>query len=297
MTNHLSSYKIFCAVAQCGNISSAAKQLFISQPAVSKAISKLEQSLQVTLFERCSRGVTLTYEGKLLFTQVEGAFHSIEQGEKQIQRISQLGVGHLSLGVSTTLCKFVLLPYLRDFISANPHIQLSISCQSTNQTLKDIEKGEVEIGLVGEPETLGKFDFHPIREIQDVFVTTQSYLANLKIRENNQTSDLIKSATLILLDKDNMTRQYIDSYLHANHIEPENVIEVTTMDLLIEFAKTGLGIACVIKEFVQEELAANAIIEYPMPTAIPTRSIGFVSSKTTSPSATMQQFTDFYKQR
>ena len=87
MSNNLSSYKIFCAVANQGNISSAAKELFISQPAVSKAISKLEQNLNVILFERTSRGVTLTYEGRLLYTQVEGAFHAIRQGEDQIKEL------------------------------------------------------------------------------------------------------------------------------------------------------------------------------------------------------------------
>ncbi|MEG1847423.1 MAG: LysR family transcriptional regulator, partial [Lachnospiraceae bacterium] len=90
MTNHLSAYKIFCTVAQCGNISNAAKSLFISQPAVSKAIAKLEQDLAIPLFYRTSKGVTLTYEGNLLFTQVDGAFHAIEQGERQIKRISEL---------------------------------------------------------------------------------------------------------------------------------------------------------------------------------------------------------------
>lgn len=295
MTNNLSSYKIFCAVAKTGNISSAAKELFISQPAVSKAISKLEQSLNVTLFERTSRGVTLTYEGKLLFTQVEGAFYSIEQGEKQIKRISELGVGHLSLGVSTTLCKFVLLPYLKSFIHQNPHIQLSISCQSTSHTLTDIEKGDIEIGLVGEPELHDNIDFYPVRIIHDVFVTTPDYINNLRIREGNVTIDTFHSATLILLDKDNITRQYIDKYLLSKHIQPENIIEVSTMDLLIEFAKTGLGIACVIKEFVEDDLASNALMEYPLSSNIPSRKIGFVYPKTTNPSASMMKFINFYK--
>ncbi|MDD2973145.1 MAG: LysR family transcriptional regulator [Lachnospiraceae bacterium] len=296
MTSNLSSYRIFCAVAKAGNISSAAKELYISQPAVSKAVSKLEQSLNVTLFDRTSRGVTLTYEGKLLYTQVEGAFLSIEHGEKQIKRIAELGVGHLSLGVSTTLCKFVLLPYLKQFIHDNPHIQLSISCQSTSHTLSEIETGDIEIGLVGEPEFLGELDFYPVRTIHDIFVTTQEYLDNLKIREDSDQIDIMKSGTFILLDKDNITRQYMDKFFRANHIKPENIIEVSTMDLLIEFAKTGLGIACVIEEFVSMELANETLIKYKLPATIPSRKIGFVYPKNLSISQSMTQFINFYKQ-
>ena len=75
----LNLYHIFYTVAKCGNISTAAGQLFISQPAISKSISKLEQNLDTTLFLRSSRGVTLTLEGELLFKQVDAAFSAIEQ--------------------------------------------------------------------------------------------------------------------------------------------------------------------------------------------------------------------------
>ena len=63
----LSHYQIFNKVAETGNISLAAKELFISQPAISKSIIKLEEELNVLLFSRSSRGVRLTEEGKLLY--------------------------------------------------------------------------------------------------------------------------------------------------------------------------------------------------------------------------------------
>ena len=74
MEQNLSHYKIFYEVAKAGNISKAAKELFISQPAISKSISKLEDGLGVTLFVRSSRGVQLTEEGRLLFHYAESAF-------------------------------------------------------------------------------------------------------------------------------------------------------------------------------------------------------------------------------
>ena len=67
MDQNLSQYRIFYAVAKAGNISRAAKELYISQPAISKSISKLEDSLNTVLFTRNSRGVQLTDEGQVLF--------------------------------------------------------------------------------------------------------------------------------------------------------------------------------------------------------------------------------------
>ena len=74
MDQNLSQYRIFYAVARTGNISKAARELYISQPAISKAISKLEDSLHTTLFIRNSRGVLLTEEGQILFRHIQSAF-------------------------------------------------------------------------------------------------------------------------------------------------------------------------------------------------------------------------------
>ena len=125
----LSSYRIFNAVAETGNLSRAAKELYISQPAISKAISKLESNLDTTLFIRNSRGVSLTQEGEYLYGQVKHAFACIRNGEDRIKKMNELGVGHITIGVSTTLCKFVLLPYLNEYIKKNPHIKIKICCQ------------------------------------------------------------------------------------------------------------------------------------------------------------------------
>lgn len=90
MEQHLSQYKIFYAVAKAGNISKAAKELFISQPAISKSISKLEENLGVSLFTRNSRGVQLTVEGQVLFSHVSNAFDTLGRGENELKRIKIL---------------------------------------------------------------------------------------------------------------------------------------------------------------------------------------------------------------
>ena len=116
MYQNLSSYRIFYTVANTKNISKAAKELYISQPAISKSIQKLEESLGTKLFERSSRGVALTDSGELLYTHVKSAFETLSIGEDRLRRSIELGIGHLTIGVSSTLCKYVLLPYLKEFI-------------------------------------------------------------------------------------------------------------------------------------------------------------------------------------
>jgi len=292
-SENLNLYYIFYITAISGNISNAAKKLYISQPAVSKAISKLEGNLEVTLFTRGSRGVKLTQEGEILFEQLKEAFHSIEKGEDDLKKSMQYGMGKLSIGVSTTLCKYVLLPTLPRFIKENPYVKLSISCQSTNNTLAALEREELDIGLVGEPEKAGVCHFYPIKEIQDIFVTTEQYLNQLSL-QNESEKITLENVTLLLLDKDNITRQYVEKYLLEAHIAPSSILEVSTMDLLIEFAKAGLGVACVIGDFVEKELTDGSLIPFPISKEIPKRKIGFASKYSTNPTTSMEKFMQLF---
>ena len=140
MEQNLSQYKIFYEVAKAGNISKAAKELYISQPAISKAISKLEDSLGLSLFTRSSRGVQLTSEGEILFEHTREAFDALDRGEQELKRIQEFDIGHLRIGVSNTLCKYILLPYLKTFIDQYPHMKVTIESQATAQTLARLEQ-------------------------------------------------------------------------------------------------------------------------------------------------------------
>lgn len=295
MEQNLSLYHIFNTVAENGNISRAAKELYISQPAISKAISKLEQNLNTLLFIRNSRGVKLTEEGKVLYEYTNSAFESLTKGEDILRKINELDMGHIRIGVSTTLCKYILIPYLKKFIEEYPHIKISIGCQSTFHTIKLLEDGKIDIGLIGKPDNLRDLDFHPVDKIEDVFVATNTYIENLQLREIDHNTDIFSTANLMLLDEENITRHYIDNYFLTNHIKTNNVLDISNMDLLIEFAKIGLGVACVIKEFVQEDLDAGNLIEIPLDTSIQKREIGFAYSKKSTLSNSMNKFIQFYK--
>ena len=209
----------------------------------------------------------------------------------KMKRIQELGVGQLRIGVSSTLCKYVLLPYLNRFLKAYPHIKITIESQSTIHTLKQLENTSLDIGLVAKPRNTKAYDFIALEEIEDIFVTTKSYLDNLKQREMDD--NIFTTANIMLLDKENISRMYIDDYFEENNIHPNHVLEVSSMDLLIEFAKTGLGVACVIKEFVPEELSSGKLMQIPLKIPVYKREIGFCYSKNAYLSDSMTKLIKF----
>lgn len=284
LTASLNSYRIFLAAAEFGSISAASEQLYISQPAVSRAVLQLENDLGAKLFERTGRGVALTYEGKILYEQVRTAFSALTVGEEKLRRIKELGIGQLKIGASAALCKYMLLPYLKGFVRENPHINISIECRSSAETLKLLRNGQIDAALVVKPENTDDLKTISLGEIEDIFIASGAYLDNLFLRDGitGETSEererqLFASANVMLLDEENLTRQYIDRYFAENDIALNHVIEVSSMDLLMDFAKTGLGIASCVREFAEDMLSSGDVVEVPLRKPIRRRQIVFAA--------------------
>lgn len=343
MFDNLNYYRVFYTIANTGNISKAADMLFISQPAISKAISKLEDGLHVKLFLRSSKGVTLTDEGQVLYNHIEKAFSNISQGEDEIRHIHELGIGQLKIGVSTSLCKHILLDKLQTFISENPHIKIIIDCHSTVNTLKLLNDGRIDIGLICKTDIPAGFEYRNVSTIHDIFVVNEAYLSNLHLREQEEIApksenpwlfagnltgimgnihmddsirnrkqydssfpavnsasstdesgfaikDILEKSNLMLLEKNNITRTHIDDYLEAQGIHPQQILEINNMDLLIDFAAIGMGVASVVREFATDYLDSGQISELPLSHPVAERTVGFVYPKSRGKSEMLQKF-------
>jgi len=188
----------------------------------------------------------------------------------------------------------MLLPYLSEFIHQNPHFSISISCQSTNETLRLLDDNKIDIGLIGKSENFKGFQFDFLGNIEDTFVASPEYLSNLKERGIKE-EEILEHATLMLLDKNNLTRKYIDTYFQNNLIDVSDTIDISDMGLLIDFAKIGVGVACVIKSFVSKDLNRGKLVEIPLELPIPTREVGFAYKENVKPSKALESFIEFYK--
>lgn len=330
MVENLNYYNVFHTVARTGSISKAAGQLFISQPAVSKAITNLEEAVGTVLFYRSSKGVTLTDEGRVLYDYIDKAMDNISKGEESLKKYTELGVGHIRIGVSTSLCKHILLDYLKDFIKDNPHINVSIDCHSTLNTLKLLRNEEVDIGLICSTDLPKGIVYKPIQEIHDIFVTSSDYIDNFQIWDStpqssvnealpnmitgnigslissgkknktkntwlsaNNIRELMENSNLMVLEEANVTRTHIDSYLAAQNIHPSQILEINNMDLLIDFAAIGMGVAAVVKEFALDALNSGQIIELPLACPIKDRTVGFAYNEGKNKSTALSKFIEY----
>ncbi len=268
--DNLTKYEIFLLVAECKSISKAAAQLYISQPAVSITIKKLEENLNTTLFIRKSKGVSLTENGKILYDNVKQAFNLLS-GTEQIFKSSK-NTGRLRIAASNVLCKYFLMPYLKEFIHKYPYTDVAITCTSSLNACSMLERGKVDLAFVAKPENIGKSQYHSLGIIEYTFVCTKEYRKKL----NCTNSEIFQYGNIMLPNKDNGSRTHIDNYFAKNNIVPLHILEVNDMDLLIGFAKIGIGISCVVKQFVEHELESCSLIELKFLKTVSPREIGFL---------------------
>lgn len=271
----LDLYKIYCAVVRTGNMSAAAKELFISQPAVSMAVRQLEDRLGSELLIRSSRGVRTTQEGGVLYEYLEQALSLINQAEKKYFEMVNLEQGEIKIGASDTVIAGFLMPYLEKFNSINSGINIKITNKTTYESLKLLKKGDIDLCFVNMPiENSSEFSIENCIEIHDCIIGGIKY-KNLK-QTGIELSEL-KNYPLLLLEDLSNTRHYIDNYAFENGVELKPIIELGSNDLLIDFAKINLGLTCVIREFT--DIDNKSLFEIPLNPPIPKRHIGAVKLK------------------
>lgn len=229
--------------------------------------------MHTTLFIRKPKGVALTENGRKLYENAGRAFHILLETEDWI-RFHQ-GTGYLRIAASNVLCKHFLMPYLQEFTNTYPDTEISITCTSSAAACSMAEQCSIDLALAARPEKLGTLQYHSLGIIEYIFVCTPAYKDKLHCSDD----EIFERGNIMLLDKDNVSRRHLNHYYEQNQINPLHILEVNEMDLLIAFAKMGIGVSCVVKQFVEEELEAGTLMEIELSEPISPREIGFLYNR------------------
>lgn len=277
MNINLEYYKIFYYVASLGGITAAAEKLCISQPAVSQSIKQLEKQIGGVLFVRTSKGVSLTPEGQTLFHYVRRGYESILQGEEQFRRLNDLENGEIRIGAGDTALRYFLLPYLEQFREKHPGVRVAVSDMSSPQICADLEEGKIDFGIVSWPvQEKPDLIYRLVREVEDVFVASSRYgfLRHRTVRYRE-----LEKVPLISLEKGTSSRRYMDEQLSKAGLNVQPDYELTTADMVVQFALRNLGVGCVVRDFAQPHLESGELFEILFERKIPRRGMYLVTAK------------------
>ena len=235
-------YKVFYYVAKTLCFSEASKKLFISQSAVSQSIKALEKKLDQTLFIRSTKRVKLTPEGEILFKHIEPAVNLIIRGENQIMDANDLNGGQLRIGATDTICRYHLVPYLKEFHEHFPNVHIKVTNATSSRCVDLLENEVVDLVVTNYPNPRMNSiqNVRKIHEFHDVFIANQNY-AHLK-NKRLELEELL-GYPILMLDKVSMTSEFLHSLFQQHQLDLVPEIELSSNDLLIDLARIGLGIA------------------------------------------------------
>ena len=235
-------YKVFYYVAKTLSFSEASKKLFISQSAVSQSIKALEKKLDQTLFIRSTKRVKLTPEGEILFKHIEPAVNLIIRGENQIMDANDLNGGQLRIGATDTICRYHLVPYLKEFHEHFPNVHIKVTNATSSRCVDLLENEVVDLVVTNYPNPRMNSiqNVRKIHEFHDVFIANQNY-AHLK-NKRLELEELL-GYPILMLDKVSMTSEFLHSLFQQHQLDLVPEIELSSNDLLIDLARIGRGIA------------------------------------------------------
>ena len=292
MAVKLELYRVFKEVAETGNISVAAKNLYISQSAVSQSIKQLETALQARLFARSPRGVTLTGEGQMLYQYVRSALGLIATGEDKLSQAQQLLLGTLVIGASDTVTSWFLTPYLDEFHRQHPGIRLKIVSGRSAKVLSLLKSGAVDIAFASSPAD-SAVDSWPCFSTHSVFVAGSQYPCDF---DHAHTRQEIADFPLILLERKASSRVFLEQEFLKSGVTLNPEIELSSRSLLVSLARIGLGVAGVTLEFVQKALEAGDIRLLKTDFTIPARSVDMCTLRDVTPTAAATAFMEMVQQ-
>ena len=290
----LEYYRAFYYTARLNSITKAAEALFLSQPAVTRSIHKLEEYLDCRLFIRGAKGVSLTKEGECLFQKVADAFTSLIDGEKQLRLMAQFEMGTLEIGATETALYYFLLPKIEAFRAQYPKINIQVTGSSTKDTLSLLQEDRVNISFAVSPieELNGQFDIAvtPVLEFHDIFAAGPRF-SELKGRV--LTAEELSRLPLVTAERGIGLRSNIDRWFESQGVLFDPVYSVQTNSSVAAFVLYNLAVGVMPSMFANETLQRKGCFVVETENPIPVRSIILMHKKTVPMSRLCQLFIDF----
>ena len=260
MAISLRKLEVFITVAKLGSVTKAAKQLLLSQSAVSMALADLENHHAGELFIRLGRALILNDRGKLLLPLAEGIINQAANFAKLLESSAQEPTGVLNIGASTTIGNYLLPLLVANFSKKYPHARIIMQVGNTEVISEALVQGQLDLALIEGPCHIDSLRQNRWREDQLVIVAApnHSWAGCDKVKN----SDLLKGEW-ILREVGSGTREVFEQALGVSLDQLPAVVELGHTEAIKKAVEAGLGVSCLSRLAVQRELKLGVLVAIP----------------------------------
>jgi DNA-binding transcriptional LysR family regulator len=253
--------RAFVTLARTGSFTVAAKELFLSQSAVSHSIKALEEETRCRLLDRVGKRVAVTPAGEQLLHHAEKILKEMEAARMSMSQLRNWGHARLRLAASATACQYILPKVLREFQPKYPQHLISIQPGDTPEAMQQLRENKIDMAYCLQPRHAEDFHFVPLFTDELLFIVSPSHAWGTNgqvVREE------IPQQRYILYSKNSFTFRLVESYFHAEKLTFDTVIEVGSMEATKELVKVGLGVSILAPWIVEQELQDGSLISLPL---------------------------------
>ena len=249
----------FATLARVGSFTLTARELHLTQSAVSHAMKALEEEVGCRLFERTARSVLLTPAGEQLLQHVTRIIEEMAAARAGLDTHSVWGQGRLRVGASTTACQYILPAVLREFKQSFPRCAISVEPGDHTRQLDLISGNQVDLAIMLAPSGRRDLAFVPLFEDELRLVASPALAPTRR-----QARAAIAEQTLILYNKTSFTFRLVSQYFREEGLPLGHFIELGSMDAIKELVKIGLGVGVLASWVVRAELESGALVSFPL---------------------------------
>ncbi|GHB05089.1 LysR family transcriptional regulator [Modicisalibacter luteus] len=250
----LRALRYFLAVAEHGGFTRAAHELHVAQSAVSQTVASLESRLELRLFHRHERRISLTPEGELLLGHARELLGQAESIELAMREVHGLVKGEVRIGIPSMLGSYYFPPLLMGFKSRHPGIRLTVVEAGTRRLQRMIADGELDLGVVTDDvSTQGLERRHFLREEMVVCVPRDHRFA----KRESVTAREVLGEPLVLFQDGYFHREFVDRLAVETGQQPQVAFQSNLIPLTKAIVRQGFGITTFLRRVVEEpDLAA-----------------------------------------
>lgn len=250
--------RVFLSVAKHLSFTKAAKELFISQPAISKHIQELESEYKTTLFERKGNSITLTVAGKLMVKHAEELRVQYQQLEYEMHHLNGDFVGELKIGASTTIAQYVLPPILAKYLENYPRIKLSLFSGNSREIEEALESHRIDIGLIEGNSRKSNLKYTPFLQDELIVIARPNKRCNIE----QITLDELSKVPLILREQGSGTLDVIEHAFISAGVKLKKLdvpLYLGSTESIKLFVQNSDSMGIVSVRAIQNELALNKL--------------------------------------
>ncbi len=258
---NLNQLRAFYQAAKCQNVSVAAQQLFVSQPAVTAQIKLFEDSCGLRLFKKKGRHLYLTDEGKTLFNYARKIFEYERKIEDAVGQMKELKKGRLRLGSARTYARYFMPFLLTGFRDAYPHIKIHFDEGSSLEMIHSLIDLKNEVVIIAKADDHPNIAFIPFsREELVLILPPNHHLAD----KDSIRLEQIAAEPIIMKDPGSGTRKLVDELFGKNNCTPNILMETGDAEIIKLLVQHGEGVSFLVKEAVAVELQEKKLVTVPL---------------------------------